>query len=205
MEKIGSILKAAREKRKMSLEDVVKATKIKTPFIEALEKNEFNKLIAPIYARGFIKLYAQCVKIDPAPLLRQFTALKAASQPVPARQKLPEKKNAVSIKFNWNINIIYARLLGVFNRIKLPDIRKIRIPTIPTIPAIPAFKPIEMPVKKLLIITATAVICVIVISIFIKRIAVSNATLKVPQTCRWIADPPEPYINIPIQKSTSSR
>ncbi len=196
METIGAILKAAREKRKMSRENVAKATRLNTLYIEAIEKNEFHKLIAPIYAKGFVKLYAQCVQIDPAPLLRQFIALEAASQPVPARQKLPEKKEAVSKKSHWNINIIYASLLGAFKRIKLPDISQI---------SIPSFKPIEAPLKKWLMIIAAAAICVIILSVFVKKIAASNARLKVPQSCRWIADPPEPYLNTAVKKSTSSR
>jgi hypothetical protein len=90
MESIGQMLKAARERRQISISDVTAATKMTSAFVEAIEADNFDALVAPIYARGFIKLYAECVGLDPMPLLKQFSAtLRAApalpQPPVPAR------------------------------------------------------------------------------------------------------------------------
>jgi transcriptional regulator with XRE-family HTH domain len=196
METIGNTLKTAREKIKMSREDVAKATHLKTLYIEVIEKNEFHKLIAPVYAKGFIKLYAQCVQIDPAPLLRQFSALETTTQTVTAGRALAEKKAVVPKKAFWNVNAFLLKLLGSIKKIKLPDLRQVRIP---------AFKPIEASLKRWLLITAAAAVCVIFLSVLIKNFASSSAQLKVPQSCRWIADPPEPYFNLPAPKTPRSR
>ena len=72
MESVGQQLKTAREKKQMSISDVVSSTKINSQIIEAIERDNFNSIAVPVYARGFIKLYAQCVEIDPAPLLKAY-------------------------------------------------------------------------------------------------------------------------------------
>jgi len=72
MESVGQKLKTAREHKQMSISDVVSSTKINSQIIEAIERDDFNSIPAPVYARGFIKLYAQCVEIDPAPLLQAY-------------------------------------------------------------------------------------------------------------------------------------
>ena len=94
METIGATLKAAREKQNLSREEVAKATRLKTAYIEWIENNDFHRLIAPVYAKGFIRLYAQCVQIDPQPLLRQFAALEPTVQPAPAAPQKPSRKPA---------------------------------------------------------------------------------------------------------------
>lgn len=58
MTTVGEILSAAREKKKLTLEQVEKATRIRAKFLLALEKNEFNKLPPGTFTRGFIKNYA---------------------------------------------------------------------------------------------------------------------------------------------------
>ncbi|MBU0713773.1 MAG: helix-turn-helix domain-containing protein [Verrucomicrobia bacterium] len=88
MESIGQILKAARERRQISMADVSVATKMTSTFVKAIEANDFDALVAPIYARGFIKLYAECVGLDPMPLLKQFDL---SSRAVPALTPLPSK------------------------------------------------------------------------------------------------------------------
>lgn len=93
MESIGQILKAARERRQISITDVAVATKMTSAFVKAIEANDFDALVAPVYARGFIKLYAACVGLDPMPLLTQFDV---SSRAVPALA--PPPANALPSK-----------------------------------------------------------------------------------------------------------
>ncbi len=58
MTTVGELLYNARTAKKLTLEQVEKATKIRSKFVEALEKNEFNKLPPRTFAKGFIKNYA---------------------------------------------------------------------------------------------------------------------------------------------------
>jgi len=97
MESIGQILKAARERRQISIADVVVATKMTSAFVKAIEADDFDALVAPVYARGFIKLYAACVGLDPMPLLKQFdVSSRAVSVLAPLPPQAPPRKAAVA-------------------------------------------------------------------------------------------------------------
>jgi hypothetical protein len=65
-------LKAAREKRRLSIDDVVEATRIKAHIVQDLENDDYSAIAAPLYGKGFIKLYAEYVGLDPAPLVRDY-------------------------------------------------------------------------------------------------------------------------------------
>jgi len=64
MESIGETLREARHTKKASLEDASRATKIKFEILEQLEADEFDRLAAPAYTKGFLKLYAEYLGLD---------------------------------------------------------------------------------------------------------------------------------------------
>lgn len=198
MDTIGNKLKAAREKQKMTVSDVAKTIRAKTDYVVAIEKNEFHKLIAPVYARGFIKLYAQCVRLDAASLLHQFDAAdNSAERPVVKRDREPQdKKEAPVLKKRRTVKINFAGLIDPLRKIKLPDIRRFKIP---------ALKPVALPGKKWLALIIAAAICVVILPILSRHITLPEAKIRVSPACRWIADPPEPYLNIPAAKSQNGQ
>ena len=69
---IGDTLKKAREKQKLSIQDVEQATSIRAVYITALEKGEYDKLPGEVYAKGFIKNYGNFLNLDGEDLVRQF-------------------------------------------------------------------------------------------------------------------------------------
>ncbi|MBI3558833.1 helix-turn-helix domain-containing protein [Candidatus Gottesmanbacteria bacterium] len=69
MTTVGEILSAAREKKKLTIEQVEKATRIRSKFLLALEKNEFNKLPPGTFTRGFIKNYAAFLNLPEEEIL----------------------------------------------------------------------------------------------------------------------------------------
>jgi cytoskeletal protein RodZ len=64
MESIGENLREARHNKKVSLEDASRATRIKIDILEQLESDEFDRLAAPAYTKGFLKLYAEYLGLD---------------------------------------------------------------------------------------------------------------------------------------------
>lgn len=68
----GAALRLAREKRHLSMADVVEATRMKIHIVQALENDDYSVISAPLYGKGFIKLYAEYVGLDPAPLIRHY-------------------------------------------------------------------------------------------------------------------------------------
>ena len=61
---VGERLRAAREERKLSLEDIAAQTRIPQRHLESIENAEWDKLPAPTYTVGFAKSYASAVGLD---------------------------------------------------------------------------------------------------------------------------------------------
>ncbi len=72
MKTLGEILKSARVSRKLTLTQLSRLTKISVKTLCALEKNQFAKLPSSTYIQGFIKNYAQTVRLDPIKTLAVF-------------------------------------------------------------------------------------------------------------------------------------
>ena len=64
MKEVGSQLKAIREEKEYSLEDVQKATKIRAVFIDALENGDLDALPGRVYGIGFARTYATFLGLD---------------------------------------------------------------------------------------------------------------------------------------------
>ena len=61
---VGERLKAAREKKKLSLEDIADQTRIPLRHLQNLEAGDWSNLPAPTYTIGFAKSYASAVDLD---------------------------------------------------------------------------------------------------------------------------------------------
>jgi len=61
---VGERLRAAREEKKLSLEDIAAQTRIPQRHLEAIETADWEKLPAPTYTVGFAKSYASSVGLD---------------------------------------------------------------------------------------------------------------------------------------------
>lgn len=71
---IGQKLEAARHAKGVSVSEAGRATKILSKFIEAMESDDFGALSAPVYAKSFIKMYAQYLGLDARPLVDDYIA-----------------------------------------------------------------------------------------------------------------------------------
>lgn len=72
---LGEILRNARVQKGLSVSDVAETTRMMVQVVESLEREDFRRIAAPIYGRGFIKLYAELLELDPDPLVRDFMEL----------------------------------------------------------------------------------------------------------------------------------
>jgi cytoskeleton protein RodZ len=69
---IGPILEKKRLERGLSLKEVEQATKIRTRYLEGLEREDPTSLPDPVYARGFLKTYANFLGLNGEQLSREF-------------------------------------------------------------------------------------------------------------------------------------
>ena len=61
---VGDRLRAAREAKKLSLEDIAEQTRIPLRHLQNLEAGDWSALPAPTYTVGFAKSYASAVGLD---------------------------------------------------------------------------------------------------------------------------------------------
>lgn len=64
MPTVAEQLRAAREARQLSVQQVADITKIRTDHIRALEEGNYDLFAAPVYIRGFVRTYATLLKLD---------------------------------------------------------------------------------------------------------------------------------------------
>ncbi len=69
---LGGLLKKARLSQELNLEEVAKEISIEVKYLESLETDDYYKLPSPTYARGFLKRYAEFLKLDFENLLAQW-------------------------------------------------------------------------------------------------------------------------------------
>ncbi len=81
---IGPVLKEARLKKQLTASQVAEITRMKVQIVDDLEHDDFHRVAATIYGKGFIKLFAECVGIDPKPLIDDYMcSLQSGTPPGP--------------------------------------------------------------------------------------------------------------------------
>lgn len=93
--KISEILKAKREALRLSIPHIVEQTKIKSSYLEAMEKGDFSIFENPVYIRNFVRSYARFLKIPESqilPLLMEGV-VDAGAKAAPAASGATEPSN----------------------------------------------------------------------------------------------------------------
>jgi len=77
---IGDRLRAAREKRGLSVDQLAEYLRLDESVVAALESDDFDALGAPVFVRGHLKTTARFLELDADELLGDYAA--AAPEPV---------------------------------------------------------------------------------------------------------------------------
>jgi len=75
---LGALLTRAREKLSFSQKDIASRLNLKVEFIAALDANDFDKLPAPTYVRGYIRSYARAVNLNADILINLYEGVAEA-------------------------------------------------------------------------------------------------------------------------------
>lgn len=79
---VGQWLQRTRESKGVSLEQAAAATRITKNYIDALEQENFTRLPAPAYCKGFIRLYAIYLGIPPDEAVARYERVTGAKEAV---------------------------------------------------------------------------------------------------------------------------
>jgi cytoskeletal protein RodZ len=136
VESLGDKLRTAREGKGYTYDQVSRDTNIASRYIEALEKEDFDKFPGEPYLLGFMRNYGDYLGLDGAEILSLYRALKIQEQPVPVEQLLRSPPQAPRIIRNILIVLLIIGAVGAglyffltLPRDKAPAVLEIRAPS----------------------------------------------------------------------------
>ena len=89
MIEFGKSLRAAREAQGLTIRQLAETTHMVPTMIENLENEDFSRIAAPIYGRGFVKLYCAAVGLDPKPFVDEFMEILNGNRTSNIRERAP--------------------------------------------------------------------------------------------------------------------
>jgi cytoskeleton protein RodZ len=111
---IGDLLRSAREKARLSLEELAEETHIKLKYLVSLEENDFDALPAATFIKAYIRNYARLFKMDEKPLfaiLRRDYEESVKGQLIPREFLYPQLKK----KTLWSpVRLVLSSVIIVF-------------------------------------------------------------------------------------------
>ena len=87
MIEFGKTLRSARETKGYTVSQIAEMTHLKSTVVEGLENEDFSMIAAPIYGRGFVKLYCEAVGLEPKPLVDEFMAIMNGEREIAIRER----------------------------------------------------------------------------------------------------------------------
>lgn len=117
MRELGIFLRQAREERQMTLAEAADRTKIRQAYLEAIEAGDLSSLPEDlVYVRGFVRIYAKVLGIDPDLAAKMFDEGKVSQEEPIAeyrsdssqRQSVLEKRRALRRKRRIRFAIFVA-------------------------------------------------------------------------------------------------
>ncbi len=72
IETVGTSLRRQREIKRMSLAEVARVTRIPLTTLEAMEHDHFDDLPGEVFAKGFLRSYAQAVGLAPHDIVARY-------------------------------------------------------------------------------------------------------------------------------------
>ena len=98
----GTVLKAAREAQGMSEREAADRLNLMPQYVALLERDEYQLLRSPSFARGYVKAYGRMLGVDERHLLRLYDTLRPIApggQPEIGRQR----PLAPAVQSSWRV------------------------------------------------------------------------------------------------------
>ncbi len=89
----NSLLKTTREAKGLTLDIVHEATKIPLDALKAIEEGYSVRMLTPFYYRGFLKIYAEFLGLDPVEVLSRYEVQKPKPVAAPSSRFYQSKRS----------------------------------------------------------------------------------------------------------------
>jgi cytoskeletal protein RodZ len=112
MESVGTYLRRHREAKRMSIEEISRATRMPTSSVERIELDQFDELPGEVFVRGFLKSYARSLGLTPEDVLARYTSSRRVAWVTPLPISNPTRPAARGRRFG--VAIAFVLLLILF-------------------------------------------------------------------------------------------
>lgn len=107
---IGARLAEARRRRGKSIKDVEATLRIRSQYLEALEKNDFEQIPGEAYVKAFLRSYASYLELDPQELINEYARLRKQAEPHPP----PKEPTFTSFPISGRILLLVFAIILAF-------------------------------------------------------------------------------------------
>ena len=87
MIEFGKSLRQAREAKGYTIAQVAEMTRMAPKTVTDLENENFSHIAAPIYGRGFVKLYCEALGLEAKPFVEEFMAIYSGEKDIGIRER----------------------------------------------------------------------------------------------------------------------
>lgn len=105
---LGTVLKHARDSKKLSIDQVAAETRISVSNLRAMENDDYDNLPAIPFARGFYGLYAKFLGLDPDEITNRFLQ-NIGSTPKKESQRVEDRDHNTS---SQDVSTMAERSIG---------------------------------------------------------------------------------------------
>lgn len=92
MANTGEMLREARERKGVSLEEAEEETKVRARYLAALENEEYDVIPGKAYVKGFLKIYANYLGLNPDEVILQYKSSQIALSDQVVPKQPPQRK-----------------------------------------------------------------------------------------------------------------
>lgn len=144
---VGERLKAAREEKGLSLEDIAAQTRIPRRHLESIENAEWDKLPAPTYTVGFAKSYAGSVGLDRTEIGDQLREEMGGQRFASSQAEVIEAADPARTMPKWLVLSAVVAVILLVAVMSLLNRRSLEQPSASSSPQV-ASAPATMPVQQ---------------------------------------------------------
>lgn len=125
----GTLIRAARERAHLSLDELAGQTKLARTTLDALERDDFAALLEPVYVRGYYRKCAKVLNIPEAQLMTAYSS-RVLPKPVapPAKLRLGTGSEGDARRFS---GVLVLALVAVLAGVLIWYLRGERAPVLP--------------------------------------------------------------------------
>jgi cytoskeletal protein RodZ len=120
MPTVAEQLREMREAKNLTINQVAEVTKIRTDHVRALEEGDYNVFSAQVYIRGFVRTYANFLKLDVPQVLAVLDGELGGTKKFREPPALTDQPKGIMdfltlqlSKINWRIAIVVLVVVGI--------------------------------------------------------------------------------------------